>query len=342
MMTLAHGLKSRGHRVHFIAFEGRGLTDYLRGHGFTADEVKVRAKVDPIAVMDLARMFKDARADVVQAHLATACLLSGLAGRVARIPTCTTVHGMSGKLNYITGHRLVAVSHGVKEHLVRQGVKAGRISVVHNGIPIGRAVVNRNDACSRLGLDPNKRYVVSTARLADIKGVHIAIEAMAQLPPELNHYHYLIAGDGPERERYVDLAKAVGVSDRVHMIGYIPNPYEALAAADLFVLPSLQEALSVSLMEAMECHLPLVASRVGGVPEVVDEACGSMVEPGNPNALAEAMAAILKNPEQRESMGRASFQRLMSHFTQTHMTLGAEAVYLDMIAAKATRPQPVK
>lgn len=334
MMTLARTLRSMGHQVSFIGFQGREFADYARQEGFDAIEVKVRTKIDPISVVQVARHLRSVNADVVQGHLSSACLLAGLAGRLAKVPSVSTVHGMSGKLSYVAAERLIAVSEGVRRHLISQGVPSTRISVVHNGIDSFPSPLTRDEACERLGLPRDRRYFGTTARLAPIKGINVAIEALSKLPTSLRTYDYVVAGDGAERDNLLNLAERLGVRDRVRLIGFVKEPETLLALLDLFVLPSLQEALSVSLLEAMDCSLPMVVSNVGGVPEVVDSQCAMQVPANDSGALAAAIAAVLADPIRRDHMSVHARKRFQEHFTADLMAISMLKIYQELLALR--------
>jgi len=157
--------------------------------------------------------------------------------------------------------------------------------------------------------------IVSCGRLVGWKGLSVIIEAIAQIPA----VHYAVIGDGPDRTRLEKLAESRDLANRVHFLGIISHAHlpEALSQADLFVQPSVgEEAFGISVIEAMACSLPVLASRKGGLLEVVvDGQTGLLLPAADVSAWRQAIASLLAEPQNLEAMGREGRKRVVSKFT---------------------------
>lgn len=170
---------------------------------------------------------------------------------------------------------------------VQQAIPRARPAIIHNGIDTesfqpGDAALARQ----RLGLAENVYLIGCAARLEWVKGVDVAIAAMASLPDD---YHLAIAGQGSQREALDALAKSLGVASRVHFLGLVNDMPTFYRALDIFCLPSRQEGLPLSILEAQSCGIPALATRVGGCAEALCPQTGQLVAPEDPALLASAL-----------------------------------------------------
>ncbi len=330
MLHLAKALEAKGHRITIGTFTGRQLGDEMRGHGLSVVEFPVRLKLDPLAAIQLSRYCHREQVDVVQAHLSTACVLAGLAGKMGGLRTLSTVHGMSRKASYGLTTRMIAVSEAVRQHLIRQGVSAPQVSTVHNGLPPVE-VPDRAQVRAELGLSESDFVVVSVSRLVELKGLQYGIEAMAKLRDELPGLRYLIVGDGPYKSNLEQLVKSLGLEQTVLFTGYSTDIHRPLAAADLFLFPTLKEAMGLVLLEAMQNRLPCVASDVGGIPEVITPETGILVPAKDSDGFAQAIRRVAADAALRRSMGDEGYRRWEQEFTAEHMADESLALYENLL-----------
>jgi glycosyltransferase involved in cell wall biosynthesis len=220
---------------------------------------------------------------------------------------------MRRRLDYWSARTLCATVITVSEaqrqaYLRAAGLDPTRVQTHLNGIdtevfrpdPIARA-----DLRAKLGLEPETVLFVTVAMLRPVKGVPDLLEAAALLRRQAPRVRYVIVGDGPERAWLERRAAALGLEGVVFFAGALSDVPSVLAAADVYVQPSLAEALPTSVLEAMAVCLPVVATSVGGVPEIVfPEQTGLLVPPGRPADLAAALARLL-DPAVRAAMGAA-------------------------------------
>jgi glycosyltransferase involved in cell wall biosynthesis len=204
--------------------------------------------------------------------------------------------------------RVIAVSEHEAACLIKMGVGLDRIRVIPNGVDVGEfaEVGPRRDRNELVGL--------FVGRLdPDQKGLDVLVRAMSKLPQNYPLRLRLVGEDWGGAELLRQLAERLGVADRVTMVGKVPRPevVREFAEADFLVLPSRFEPFGIVLLEAMAAGLPVVASRVGGIPEIVSEGeTGLLVEPDNPDALAEALRLLCQDESLRFSMGRSARERV--------------------------------
>lgn len=332
MRVLVDGLAERGHETSYATWRGRGLGRELRASGASVDELRVRTKIDPLAVARLARILRRRRADIVHTHLSTSSVIGGLAARLAKVPSVATVHGLSGKLSFSFVDHLIAVADAGKTHLVRQGVPEGRISVVHNGIRMpDLSGQNPADARLALGLEGAFPILATSSRMSAMKGIPEALRAIAAVKGEFPALRYVLLGDGDETATMRALARDLGIEEHVRFVGYVEDVWPWLVASHAFLFPSRKEALPMAVIEAMAAGRPVVATRVGGVPELIDERSGTIVAPEDPAALAAAIAGLCSSPVRLSAQGEWARERARAEFSDAVMAARAEAVYGRML-----------
>ncbi len=326
LTILATGLREVGHDCPFFTFEGKPYTEEMRALGFDAHPVRVRAKIDPIAISRLMRLYRELKVDVVHTHLSTSSLNGCLAAKLAGIPCVATVHGMSGKLSFAFADRMIAVSKGVRAHLIGQGVAASKIEVVYNGIP-NPPVVDRVAARREFGFDEGDLVVGTVARLTPMKGIDTLIRSFKILSNTVPNARLLLVGNGDGETEYRSLTRSLGLDQKVTFAGYRDPVWPALSAMDLFAFPSLKEAMGMSVVEAMMMGLPTVSTDVGGLPEVVTSESGLLVPARDEKAMASALLALVNDEKLRFELGAGATRRAEEVFGAPKMIEETLAVY---------------
>lgn len=208
------------------------------------------------------------------------------------------------------------------------GAATGDVHVVPNGVDC--------DFWSPTGTGPggDPPMILAVGRLVPVKGYDILLQAFATLRRRGSPAHLTIVGGGHERDGLLSLARQLGVGEALDL----PGPLDAvevrarLRRAAIFVLPSRSEGMPLALLEAMACGIPCVATRVGGVPEVVGSGAGLLVEPDQPDALANALHALLANPAQAADLGQAGWQRAQD-FSSAQADAAYERLYRRLLAS---------
>lgn len=313
MLTLAQAQRERGDDVQFITFQGKPFIEDLEKLGWKNTAFKVRTKIDPIAIVQMAKHFKREKIDIVHTHLSTSSINGCLAARLARIPCVATVHGMSGKLSFVFADHMIGVSEGVRQHLIDQGIKPDRVTAIHNGVDLPDDLPTKIEAREKFNI-PLDAFVFGTvSRLTPLKGIEFSIRAFAEIQTQVPNSIYIIVGDGDGQREYQELASSLGIRDKVKFLGYQAKVFEPLVAMDMFLFPSLKEAMGISVVEALAVGLPVVSTNVGGLPEVITNEVGSLVPPSDAHAMArEAIAIANGNRDQISKNARERAERLFS------------------------------
>ncbi len=234
---------------------------------------------------------------------------------------------------------------GSRRAFPAQGIAGSRLRTIKNGIDIRQF---------HAGAPNPAGCIVTVARLSPEKDVANLVRATAIAAERVPELRVEVAGDGACREELGRLAAELGVAGRVAFLGEVRDVRALLTGARMFVLPSRSEGIPLTALEAMACGLPVVATRVGGLPEVVDDGVtGLLVAPADPTALAQAMVAIWTDPERRDRMGRAGRLRAEERFDVRRMVAEYEALYRETIGddrrtntsctdGAGTMPKPVE
>ena len=311
---------------------------------------------NPIAFARLVRVIRRFRPTIVHTHLQSANLYGRLAARLARVPlVVATEHNVYGgkARRYVFVERrlarmtdaLIAVSGDVRRFLSLQlAIAPSTIRVIPNGVAPGAASPRAVAALrARIGENADGLRLGTIASLTPKKGHEFLLRAAARLQERGVACSLVLAGGGPERSRLESLAGDLGLAGRVHLLGAVPNAADVLAIIDVFVLPSLVEGMPLALLEAMLAGKPVVATAVGGVPEVVTSGVnGLLVARASETGLADAIATLARSPELRARLGVAARETIERGFTEASYLEALSAVYLELAEGRtAGAPAPV-
>jgi glycosyltransferase involved in cell wall biosynthesis len=281
------------------------------------------------------------RPGIIHAHNQTSLHYAALGKRVSGARVVMTNHGQGlgssrapSAQEWSATDAIVTVSRAVAEQmdLPKLGCK---ITTIYNGVGVSTADRSRTETRQTLGISPDRVVGTLAARIDGLKGHDTLLRALVRLKTAAVPVTFLIAGDGAERTPIELLAHELGVNaDNVRFLGFRNDIPDLLAASDLFTLPSLTEGLPLSVLEAMSHCLPIVATRVGGIPELVTHGTDGLLVPANDDAaLAEAMADLINNPEKRHAFGEAGRRRALADFSFEKMTDAYFDLYEDLISA---------
>jgi len=363
---LARGLRERGYETTLVAGDvGRGEesmafvaeregVDVVRLAGLSRELSPIR---DAVAAVRLARLIRRLRPDILHTHTAKA----GAVGRVAAILAAgrrppVVVHtfhghvlrgyfGTAGTLLFraietalarVTD-ALVAVSPQVRDELVRLRVApAGRFVVVRLGIELEPRVHCDEDPAtirSRIGVAPDRFVVGWFGRMTAVKRTDDLLDALAALRERGVDALLLLVGDGDDRERLERLAHGRGLAKSVLFLGYQEDVARWYAACDAIVLTSANEGTPVTLIEALAASRPVVATRVGGVEDVIDDGVtGLLVRPADTHAIAERLAMLAADPDLRRRMGEAGRARVLERYAVKRLVDDVDQLYRTLLA----------
>ncbi len=334
MTYLSEALVARGHRVVVACKYNELMLQELHKRGVEAHVLPIRGKLNLAAPLVIAKFARRIGADVIHTHLSTASLWGSLGAKIAAVPCVGHVHWLNHKYWYVFADRWAACSHGVRNHLIAQGIPGERIEVVYNGLdqrlfpwpPDGSAVREK------LGLRPDQPVIGTVAHLSAHKGHVYLLQAMARLMGRLDDICCLLIGEGKDEARLRTMVSRLGLDRHVRFLGYRHDGVELIKALDVAVLPSLREGLGIVLIEAGLLGKPAVASDIDGINEViVDGETGVLVPPADADALAVAIETLLEDADWARQLGRQARARMEQIFTLDAMADRAEAVYYEVI-----------
>lgn len=335
--------------------EGK-FTGILREMGLKVYNIDTRRSFRLDNAIKLARIIKKENINLVHSHGPLAVIiLSRLAGWLAAVPVINHAHAPDFPsaraavrlyhylLNRITGRffcaRVIAVSEAVKKMIIKQGVSVDKITVVRNGIDLDAIRYDKKTSLEirkSFGLNDNQRIIGEIGRLCRFKGQHILIQSALGIVKKIPEAIFMIIGEdlqraGEYKKELEDLAGDLGIKQNIIFTGYREDIMDLMNTFDIFVLPSLGEGLSVAILEAMAAKKAVIATSVGGNPEiVVDGSTGTLVEPQSPDKLTQAIIYHLENPEISKRMGQMGYDRVKKYFSQSQMLDKVMDIYKEV------------
>jgi glycosyltransferase involved in cell wall biosynthesis len=311
--------------------------------GVTAKTVHCGGRFDWQGVRAIRQIVRAHRIEVIHTHGYKADLYGYLAARLQRKPVVATCHnwlaGGTKLALYNFLDRIVlrrfdaigAVSEVIAEKLVSFGVQSERINVIANGIDAG-AFDSAESTAGDSTRPPGERVLGIVGRLDLQKGFEYLLTAVAALRSSFPELRLLIVGEGPDRGKIEELVSRQGLADHVTMAGRQTDMPKIYGSFDIFVLPSLNEGLPMTLLEAMAAGKAIIATRVGAVPKVVtDGVTGLLVDPGNVTSLTHAISQLLCDPGRCRLLGRNARTHVESHYTTAVMVQKYHEMYARVL-----------
>lgn len=328
-------------------FYGDGASgEAIRTLGIPVFDAGMHRKTDWRALCSVFHWLKVVRPIILHTSLFHANLIGRIVGRLAQVPIvlCSErTMAMEASWRYLLNRLtigmvdgVIAVSENVRDFCITQvGLPQDKMFVIYNGVETETASMKtRGQARQELGLPLDALVVGAVLRLESVKGVDDLLRAFARV--EVRHPVWLaIVGDGTEREALFALSKELGIAQRVFWAGQRNQASRLIPAFDLFVQPSRHEGMPNAVLEAMASALPIVATAVGGTPEVVvDGESGLLVPAGDLDAMAAAITRLLGDVELRHRMGQIGKQRVERFFSVEQMVLKTEQLYTNTLQKK--------
>jgi glycosyltransferase involved in cell wall biosynthesis len=337
VVSLSRALKARGFNVPVVCKEKGWIASELAAE-FDLYTLPFRRRLDFSTSARLARLLEAVRPDVVHAHGPVAYRCVARAVR-SRAPFVLSVHGLSGwRGTALDADVIVACSESTRDGIRKRVRDESRLTVIRCAIDCSRFADYRDAAPTfreEFGLG-DRPVVTCVRRLVPAKGQHILLEAAKLVAAEVPEARFVIVGGrsaGYER-RLRRMRARLGLQDAVVFTGQRRDIPRILAGTDILVQPSIEEPLGLSAIEGMAFGLPVIASRVGGIPEVVtDGVTGLLVPPGNADELADALLRLISDRELRLRMGESGRERALSEFNLDAMVDRLVSVYEEVLAA---------
>jgi glycosyltransferase involved in cell wall biosynthesis len=332
--------------------EDTPFLEAARAFGLPIHEIRAGGPYDLGQIWRLAALVRRQRFDIVHPHEASSDVLTYAMSLLHRVPIVSTAHGWIGnspkqrlmidldKRVLRRFDRVIAVSAKMQRDLLAAHVPAGKITLLHNAIVLEKyRRTNETGALEALVGRPLPRPIlVSIGRLSPEKGHADFVDALARVAAAGRHVTTVMAGDGPSRADLVARIRAAGLEEWVHLPGYVKQPARVLQDADLMVLPSHTEGLPNAALEALAMEVPVLATNVGGTPEVLEDGVtGRLVPPHSSEALAAAILDFLEHPATWRQWARCGRQTVENQFDFAVRTRKLEAIYVEMMEQQAAR-----
>jgi len=319
-----------------------------REEGINSRVIAMKHKLDLGTIRPIRNYLREEKIDIVHTHGVRANLVARLAAYQEGIPVVTTIHSMlrydyksyweailarclTRMTNSKTNH-FIAISGAIRDEIVSMGVAREKISLIFNGLDISKFKEpdESNQVKHKLGLDRDKLVISVIARLHPVKGHEYFLYAAEKLVKKGFNVQFLLIGEGFYRESLEKQIKVLGLDGLVKMPGYYTPVEDIYNISDIVCVPSIMEGLGMVVLEAMYFGVPVVASRIGGIPEIVEnEIDGLLVEPRNTIELAGALQRIIEEPELAAKVVSRGYKKVQK-FTQDSMARQVEEVYMKV------------
>jgi len=338
VFDLATNLPKEHFEVLVAMGEGNALLEKLQNKGIRTVQIPfLQRNINPLkeiaSFFYLIKLFKDERPDIVHLNSSKAGGLGGIAGRLTGVPRIIfTGHGwaFNEKRNLFSriliagfhwatialSHTTVAVSKRIIDQISLFPFIKNKLIVIHNGIA-SINFLNKGSARAILHSETVASIWIGTiSELHQNKGIDFIIQAFANIAPQFEHAELFIIGEGEERKKLEALVQKLNVQNKVHFLGFKKDASQYLKAFDIFTLTSRTDAFPYVPLEAGAAGLPVIASRVGGIPELISsKESGILVEPGNIFEIEYALRDLLQNEQKRQAFGKALQIRVERDFT---------------------------
>lgn len=327
------------------------ILEEAKSNGIAYTVFSCRSQLDLKLAFSIREFIKRNRIDVIHCHGYKSNFYGLLASR-GEVPSVTTNH------NWLTTHwklktycfldslwirffdRIVAVSNEVKKDMLRYKIPEAKIRVVDNGIALERfeKLVETNIMKNQLGLDEKIRIIGTIGSLVIEKGHIYLLEAARQILDVVKDLKFLIIGDGPLRKALEEKSEELGIKKDIIFMGQRKDIPELLMAMDVFALPSIKEGLPIALLEAMASKRPVIATRIGAIPNVIEnEDIGVLVEPKDITGLRDAIMNLLNDPGRMNLLARKGFDRVCRDFSSDEMAKNYLKLYNELANPNSCR-----
>jgi glycosyltransferase involved in cell wall biosynthesis len=316
-----------------------------REYGMPVHVIRGFNQFDPRMILRVANLVKALNIDIISAHEVKSDVIAYLASRLRPVATVTTLHGWIGNsprqrlfigLDRLVVRRfdcVIAVSARIRDEATAAAVPASKVRLLHNAIVVERYVRTgaRGFLAGVIGRPVSGPVIASIGRLSAEKGHADLIEALGIAAAQGCRLTAVLVGDGPERPKLVERIRALGLTDSVHLPGYLAQPERILEETDLAVLPSHTEGLPNAALEALVMEVPVLATRVGGTPEVItDGETGRLIDPRAPHALAAALMEFARDPLPWKRMAARGKAMVETQFNFRTRTRQLESIYAEL------------
>jgi glycosyltransferase involved in cell wall biosynthesis len=341
VLLLCQELSRRGEDVTLVTNTETELEKRATAAGLKVKPIRMRQDYDLLAAWKIRDLILEEKFDIIHAHHPTAHAISLLAAKLSGIPSLIVTRRVIFKIKnnpfskwkYQSSriNRYVAVCQAVKQLLEDYGVNHGRVEVIPSAVDLLRFNLNqdRETARKRWGILKENIVVGTVGNNSWFKGYPYLLEAAIIVTGKHPQTKFFFCGKGTEQ--LFGQTQELGLEKNIILSGFRTDIPDILACFDIFVLPSLQEGIATAGIEAMASGLPLIGTQVGGIPDIVSKENGSLVPPGNPQALAEAILKLIENPILAENLGLAGRRIAEQRFSKEKVAGQILELYQDSL-----------
>jgi len=345
VLHLLEGLRRGSHRAELVTWPGSPLGQRAEEAGIKVHPVRMRGEADIFSARRISKIIHGGNFDIVHMHTGHAHMLGAMACAFNSTPVCVVSKRVAfplrtgplgiAKLKYFWRiDAYIAVCDAIRQLLIGVGVDAAKVHVVYSGV-VPPQIEDGSTVREELGVGVDEKLVGNIGALVDAKGQRYLVEAIPLILKKAPKTKFVIVGSGRLESSLKSCASRLGVSGSVFFPGFRKDVGRYLAALDLFVAPSCMEGLNNSIIEAMMVGKPVIASDVGGIPEIIENGkTGLLVSPGSHITLAEAILDGLNNPEKAARLASAGQETALRKFTTDKMIDGTVGVYEQLLREK--------
>ena len=342
VVNLSKKFAEKGHEVFILSSSGKNgknpelsVLKFLQNSGLPFKITGAGLKYDPIAILSIAYFIKKNKFDIIHTHLSKANFIGALAAKIAGIKSVSTAHGLNKRTQYKYSDYVICVSEAVRENLISQGMNAGKLGVIYNGIdtekfnPEAEGLTKKkyspsappaDSVPSSSGQETNGRgksfNVGMLARLSREKGVELFLDAAKFVLLKIPEAKFFIAGTGFLKDELIKKAKDLGIYNSVYFVGFVGgNLVSFINELDAVVFPSLKEGLPLALLESMAMEKAVITSDAGGMPEVVEDGRnGFTVKSGDINAIYQKLIFVYNNTDAAMEIAKEARKTIIEKF----------------------------
>ncbi len=349
VLSLGRGLKQRGDNVYIASSGGQLDSRFIQeGIHFIHIPIRTKSEISPKILFSfnkLRPLIREKNIDILHANTRVTSVLAAWLSRASGIPYILTCHGffkpkLWRRIFPLWGKLTIAISAKVREHLIGDfHLRVEKIRLIYNGVDLEKIKIYPQEEKLRIRQEIGLRgspCVGIVARLSDIKGHQYLIEAMSYVIRELPNAQLLIVGDGREKNNLQKKVIELGIQKNTVFIPSVEDTQTVLHAIEIFVMPSLQEGLGLSIMEAMAQGLAVIASDIGGIRDLIQDGVnGRLVRPKDVQALYKAILELLKNKDKARLLGRNAARTIEDNFSLKKMVSQTKKAYQECLSAKS-------
>ena len=339
------GLAARGHELWLVTRAQCRIRAEAERRGIPVLTLPLAGRADPRSIFPLARLLRRERIEIVNTHSGVDSWVGGLAARLARVPVLLRTR----HLNLPLKRNWVNFVHYLPDRVITCGEAMRRQLIEHHGFP-SRQVVSiptgidfaafapkrtRVETRRALGIADDAFLILMVGVIRGVKRHALAVQALHRLIPQLERARLVLAGDGPMRPDTKRLARELGIADKVYFLGQRDDVADLMGAADALLLTSRSEGVPQAVTQALGLGLPVIATAVGGVPELIEhQRTGLRVPPEDVEAITAALMRIARDPAGASRLGAQGREHVLAHFSLEAMLDKTEALLTGLLAEK--------